>query len=279
MEEKNKKESVQEKVPFQKSSISKLTMLIAILAFIVVFLLGIIAAPYVKEFGKELFPDLPIWGEETQEEDANNDEETLQEEENTTEGENVVSTTETITGEVITTEVPNGWSVVEYMDGNGTDMLVGGGTTYTGLTALEIVNPDNEVVFRMKAIDGIGFAGCGDYAIFSDDNPSYYQEQVNANTETGVTMAEHDYTNTAYSEFEWLGTTMRRIGSTYYYDTEEGNNYFEPPCVPSLITLEGLYFISSGGYTGEAYSYGLTNLAASSEYETVDQILESMEVI
>ena len=278
MEEENKKESVQEKVPFKKSSISKLTVLIAVLAFIVVFLFGIVAAPYAEALGKKLFPSLSIWEEETQEEDDNNDEETLEEENTTEEGEET-STTETVTGEVITAEAPDGWNIIEYMDGDGTDMLMGGSTTYTGLTGLEIINPDDEVVFRMLAVDGIGFAGCGDYAIFSDDNSSYYQEQVNANTETGVTMIEHDYTNTSYSEFEWLGTTMRRIGSIYYYDTEEGNNYFEPPCVPSLITLEGLYFVSSDGYTGEAYSYGLTDLTVSSEYETVDQILESMEVI
>ena len=277
MEEENKKESVQEKVPFQKSSISKLTVLVAILAFIVVFLLGIIAAPYVKAFGKELFPNLPIWGEETEEEDDTSEEEILEEEETTEEED--VSTTETITGDVVTADVPNGWNIIEYMDGDGTDMLVGGGTTYTGLTGLEIVNPDDEVVFRIRAVDGIGFAGCGDYAIFADDNPSYYQEQVNINDEIGETMVEHDYTDTEYFEFEWLGITMRRIGSTYYYDTEEGNNYFEPPCVPSLITLEGLYFVSSGGYTGEAYSYGLEDTATGEEISSVDQILESMTVL
>jgi len=277
MEEENKKESVQEKVPFQKSSISKLTVLVAILAFIVVFLLGIIAAPYVKAFGKELFPNLPIWGEETEEEDDTSEEEILEEEETTEEED--VSTTETITGDVVTADVPNGWNIIEYMDGDGTDMLVGGGTTYTGLTGLEIVNPDDEVVFRIRAVDGIGFAGCGDYAIFADDNPSYYQEQVDINDEIGETMVEHDYTDTEYFEFEWLGITMRRIGSTYYYDTEEGNNYFEPPCVPSLITLEGLYFVSSGGYTGEAYSYGLEDTATGEEISSVDQILESMTVL
>lgn len=266
-------------ITFQKSSISKLTIAVAILSFFAAFLLGIIFAPYIREWGQETFPNLPIWSEEFEEEMEEH-----AQEENTVEMEETVSelledTIETVTGDAITAEVPGGWDIIEYMDGDGTDMVVGGGTTYTGLTGVEIVNADDEVVFRMKAVDGIGFVGCGDYAIFEDDNDSYYQEQVNANNEVGTTMTEHDYTNATYSEFEWLGTTIRRIGSTYYYDTVEGNNYFEPPCVPSLITLEGLYFVSSGGYTGEAYSYGLTNLAVSSEYETVDQILESMEVI
>jgi hypothetical protein len=72
---------------------------------------------------------------------------------------------------------------------------------------------------------------------------------------------------------------MRRIEDIYYYDTNEGNNYFEPPCFPGVITLEGLTFEDSYGYTGEAYFYGLEDIAEESEYEVVDSILESMEVV
>jgi len=188
------------------------------------------------------------------------------------------NTDEVITGDIVSVTVPEGWTLVEYTNGDGTTMLSGGGT-YTGLTGLKIFNPQNENVFSMMAVSGIGFAGCSDYAKFSDESESYYQEQVSNNTDSGITMEEHDYTSTVYSEFDWLGTTIRRITDLYYYDTKEGNNYFEPPCVPGLIVLEGLTFEDSFGYVGEAYFYGLEDIAETSEYEIVDDILESMETV
>ncbi len=269
MEKENREEITKEEVTFKKSSVSKLTVLVAILAFIIVFLLGVIFAPYIREVGKEYFPKLNIWNEEetsSEDEDENNIEETES-----------TATTE-ITRNIISAEVPEGWDIIEYTNGNGTDMLVDG-ITYTGLTGIEILNPEDEVVFYTKAVSGIGFAGCGDYAIFADNNPSYYQEQVDANNEIGETMTEHDYTNTEYSEFEWLGNTMRRIDRIYYYDTNTENNLFEPPCVPSLITLTGISFTDSYGYAGTAYSYGLEDTATEEEISTVDQILESMAVL
>lgn len=271
----------QEVPPKKENPPKKLYILIAILSLMVVILLGIIFTPYIKAFGQEYFPSLPIWGEETEEETEESED--IEETEDTTEDTAVeedteeTSTSVAITGDAVSAEVPEGWDIIEYFDGDGTDMVVAD-TTYTGLTGLEIVNVEDEVVFSMKAIDGIGFAGCGDYAIFADNSDSYYQEQVDMNNEIGETMTEHDYTNTEYSEFEWLGTTMRRIGDIYYYDTQEGNNYFEPPCVPSLITLEGLTF-ETDGYTGEAYDYGLEDIATDEERVIVDGILESMEVI
>jgi nucleotide-binding universal stress UspA family protein len=277
-----KKEETPKKESPVKDSKTKLTIIISILILVILILLGILSAPYIEEFGKENFPNLPFWSdefEEEMEEDASEEQETeLEEEIVEVLEEEEEDETETFTGDVITAEHPTGWSIVEYMDGNGTDMLVSG-TTYTGITGLKIFNDSDESVFSIRAVSGIGFAGCGDYAIFSDDNPSYYQEQVNINSEVGNTMEEHDYTNTEYAEFDWFGVTMRRIEDIYYYDTNEGNNYFEPPCFPGVITLEGLTFEDSYGYTGEAYFYGLEDIAQESEYEIVDSILESMEVV
>jgi len=260
-----------------KKNISKLTLVVGIFVFVIILLLGILLFPYIETFGKETFSNLPFWSEDAEEEmeteenntaDLSDDTVTpLEEEEETT----------IITGEYTTATVPTGWTIVEYMDGDGSDMLVEG-TTYTGLTGLKIFNPDDEAVFSMIAVSGIGFAGCRDYAIFADDNADYYQEQVDMNNEIGETMNEHDYTLTDYAEFEWMGTTMRRIDDLYYYDTKEGNNYFEPPCVPGLIILEGFTFQDTD-YTYEAYFYGLEDIATEEEYEIVDSILESMETI
>ena len=258
----------------QKDIKTRLTVIIGFLLLVIVCLLIYIFLPNIKSFGKEMFPNLGIWEEDSEEEiseDTNEVENAEEEEDATTEQ------TEEFTGEYITATLPEGWNIIEYTDGDGTDMLTDT-LTYTGLTGIEILNADSEVVFTIEAVYGIGFAGCGDYAVFLDDNQSYYDEQRAMNDEIGEAMNEHDFTNTEYSEFVWFGTTMRRIEDTYYYDTINGDSYFEPSCTPSLKTLSGLTF-EVDGYTGDAYSYGLTNNATESEYTTVDGILESMEVI
>ena len=285
VEEKVEKTKTKEKtIPEVKEEKKKkwgVVLLIVGLFLVILGLASYILYPYVESVLEELTPTLEEESdtEETAKEDT--DEITAEEDTDETTTDEIVEeedTDEVITGDNVSATVPEGWNLVEYMDGDGTTMLSGGGT-YTGLTGLKIFNPQSENVFSMMAVSGIGFAGCSDYAKFSDESISYYQEQVSNNSQAGITMEEHDYTSTVYAEFDWLGTTMRRITDLYYYDTKEGNNYFEPPCVPGLIVLEGLTFEDSFGYVGEAYFYGLEDIAEVSEYETVDSILESMEAI
>jgi hypothetical protein len=176
------------------------------------------------------------------------------------------------------TKIPTGWRVIEKMDGAGTEYLLEG-ETYTGLTGLEIVNPNNKRVFSMMAVTGIGFAGCSEYVEFADDNPSYRSQMESNATEMGDTLNVTDYTNTDYEEFEFLGTTVRRIGDKYFHDTQEGNNYFEAPCVAGLITLEGLTYTDGSGYQLEAYFYGAEDTATSGDLLIVDQILGSLELV
>jgi len=180
-------------------------------------------------------------------------------------------------GEVISASLPTGWSIVEYFDGDGTDSLPEG-FVYTGLTAIDILNPQNKQVFTLQAISGVGFAGCPEYPMFSDNGESYLFEQQNASDEMGDTLNIVDYTGQAYIEFEFLNTTFRRIGEKYFYDTQEGNNYFEPPCVDGLLTLEGLYFEDSDGYKYEAYVYGATEDSTEADLLIVDSILESFSI-
>lgn len=292
-EEEKKVATVEEKVEETKAEVKTIpekkdkkkkkggiVLLIIGLFLVILGLVSYILYPYVESFIEELTPTLEEESdiEETEEEDT--DEVTAEEDTDETTTDEIVEedTDEVITGDYVSVTVPEGWTLVEYMDGDGTTML-NSGDAYTGLTGLKIFNPQSENVFSMMAVSGIGFAGCSDYAKFSDESISYYQEQVSNNSQAGITMEEHDYTSTVYAEFDWLGTTMRRITDLYYYDTKEGNNYFEPPCVPGLIVLEGLTFEDSFGYVGEAYFYGLEDIAEVSEYEIVDSILESMETI
>lgn len=185
----------------------------------------------------------------------------------------------TFEGEVISAQLPTGWRIVEYFNGEGTESLPEEMGTYTGLTAIDIINPENLQVFSIQAVSGIGFAGCPSYPLFKDDNESYRLVQENVSDEMGDTINITDYTDAEYVEFEFLGVTFRRIGDKYFYDTQEGNNYFEPPCVEGLLTLEGLYFTDDDGYKYEAYFYGPTEDSTPEDLIIVDEILESIELI
>jgi hypothetical protein len=182
-------------------------------------------------------------------------------------------------GEVISAQLPADWRIIEYFDGEGTESLPEEIGTYSGLTAIDIVNPDNLQVFSIQAVSGIGFAGCPSYPLFEDDNESYRIVQEGVSDEMGETLNIVDYTDKEYVEFEFLGVTFRRIGGQYFYDTLEGNNYFEPPCVEGLLTLEGLYFTDDDGYKYEAYFYGPTEDSTTKDLVVVDEILESIELI
>jgi hypothetical protein len=181
-------------------------------------------------------------------------------------------------GEVLSATLPTGWNIVEYFDGNGTESLPDM-TEYVGLTALDILNPENKQVFTLQAISGVGFTGCPEYALFSDNGENYLFEQQSASEEMGEEFNTTDYTNTEYIEFEFLNTTFRRIGKEYFYDTQEGNNYFEPPCVSGLLTLEGLYFEDIDGYKYEAYVYGATEDSTEEDLLVVDTILSTVKVL
>lgn len=185
----------------------------------------------------------------------------------------------TFEGEVISAKLPKGWSIVEYFDGDGTESLPDMEMGYKGITAIDVVNPNNKQVFTIQAVSGIGFVGCPNYALFSDDNEAYRFEQQNASEEMGEALNITDYTNTNYIEFEFLGVTFRRIGEKYFYDMNEGNNYFEPPCVEGVLTLEGLYFTDEGGHVYEAYFYGPTDDATSADLLVIDEILGSVKLV
>jgi hypothetical protein len=51
----------------------------------------------------------------------------------------VKTQTQTFIGEAVTATLPKGWSIQEYFNGEGSDMLTEG-VTYTGLTGLKIFN-------------------------------------------------------------------------------------------------------------------------------------------
>jgi hypothetical protein len=177
-------------------------------------------------------------------------------------------------GDTITASLPSDWTIEEYYDGNGTDMLPEG-TDFEGLTGLKIFKNETEI-FYLKAIYGIGFAGCPNYARFSDEDPAYYTQLEEDNVISGTGTTVTDYTQSEYVEFEFLGKTFRRVEREYVYDTIPGNEYFEPPCVPSLVTFDSLSYLPEDGEPATAYDYGITQDTTSEDLLILDEILGGM---
>ncbi len=177
-------------------------------------------------------------------------------------------------GKTVKALLPEGWSIEEYYNGEGTDSLVEG-VVYDGFTGLKI-KKGTEEIFSVRAVSGIGFIGCPMYAKFSDYNPADLELNQSMADEIGEPMNITDYTSTQYSEFKWLDRDFRRIGLTYFYDQQPNNNYFEAPCVSGVLTIDGLNFTDTEGFTGEAYFYGASMNATEQDLLVVDKILESM---
>jgi len=183
----------------------------------------------------------------------------------------------TFKGETVSALVPDGWTIEEYYDGEGSDSLVEG-VTYNGFTGLRINNGTKEV-FSVRAVSGIGIIGCPMYAKFSDYNPIHLAENQSIANEVDETMNITDYTTAQYTEFKWLDKTLRRIGTGYFYDDVPNNEFFEAPCMQGLITLTGFQFVDSSGYKSNAYFFGAVENATEEELLMVDEILESIKLI
>ncbi len=195
-----------------------------------------------------------------------------------TEENETTQTTNTFTGQNISATLPTNWSMQEFYNGEGTAYLAEG-PSYSGLTGIKIFDEDDVEMFHLSAVNGIGYEGCSEYYAFSDDNPSYRAQMQSYADEIQDTMHINDLSTATYTEFNWLGTTTRRIDNVLYLDDEEGNNYFEAPCFRALITLEGLHFSDEDNNQYESYFYGYSTGITSEQLLKIDDILKSMSVI
>jgi hypothetical protein len=276
-------EPKQQVQPKEKGKNKVLVSLVIALSVILLVIVGYIV--YIQFFKEDVVDTTDNTQQEQEDITADTEtEDVVDETEDGDEEENTVVEVEddgytTFTGELLTAQLPEGWSIVEYFDGNGTESLPDMGLDYEGLTAIDIISPDSRQVFSIQAVSGIGFAGCPSYALFDDDNEAYRFEQESMSDDMGEPLNITDYTGQEYEEFEFLGVTFRRIDDKYFYDMKEGNNYFEPPCVEGLLTLEGLFFTDTDGTIYEAYFYGPTEDSTEDDLPIVDQILESVEII
>jgi hypothetical protein len=189
----------------------------------------------------------------------------------------VVVTTTTFEGDTVTATLPEGWTMQEYYNGQGSEYL-SDGPDYVGLTGIKIFNEDDTSMFYLAGVNGIGFAGCSEYYAFADDNPAYRAQAQASADEMGDPMNINDFSNMPYFEYDVLGRTIRRIATKIYLDDEEGNNYFEAPCFNVVVTFEGLSYTDETNIPYEAYFYGFNTTITGEELLKVDDILKSMSL-
>lgn len=185
---------------------------------------------------------------------------------------------ETYDGEYFTAVIPTGWEIVEFENGEGTAMISSEASAYTGLTGILITNNDEEIM-KIEGVSGIGFIGCPELARFEDTDPDYEKKQEDLVSEIGEEIRYLDFTKTPYSEFTWLDKTVRRVQTAIYYDTIEGDDYFQPQCEVSFLRLEDFGFEDEGGNRGDTYMYTISEEATEEQLENLDKILGSMAVI
>jgi len=281
MQEENRKPQDQNSptnnAPLKKGDRRNLGVVILniLLALLTIALLGYIAY---RNGYIDLDNILETRDQQSQEEENEEQEEELQEEEVETEqqeeNDEEPVTLETYEGEYFSAIHPTDWEIIEYYDGEGTTMM-SGGTTYTGLTGIQI-NKDGEEIMKLEGVSGIGFVGCPELPQWEDSSPTYEQEQEDISDEIGGSIDYLDYTDVPYSEFEWLGKRIRRVGAALYYDTVAGEEYFEPQCEVSFLRIEDFGFEDSAGFEGDTYMYTVSQDTTEQELTMLDQILISM---
>lgn len=166
------------------------------------------------------------------------------------------------------------WTIQEYFDGNGSNMLVEG-VVYSGLTGITIARPDGTIVFRMKGVYGIGgVSGCMEYFQFPDDNAAYYAQVVADTAEIGEVPAVTVINDGTYVEYSFLGLRVRRAGTHLYWDKIDLNTFFEAACGidQGIITPVDLTFTGDGSNIGN-YRIDIVNAPTADELDQLDAIL------
>jgi hypothetical protein len=177
-------------------------------------------------------------------------------------------------------EIPEGWTINEYFNGDGSNMLVEG-VTYTGLTGLEVVNPDSEVVFNLIALNGIGGTNeCPEYYHFADTDAAYQAAIIAQSTTEGTVPAVVNLVGTDYSELTLFDVNSRRIVTALYRDMTVGDATFDAACgiEADAWTIEEISFTSDGS-TNHTYDPTITPGTPDEELEILDVILDSLVAI
>ncbi|MBN1331945.1 hypothetical protein JW978_03610 [Candidatus Dojkabacteria bacterium] len=288
MEEKNttpaeepKKNEMPEKPIKAGTKTPKFSMFMIIGALLVIFLciVGLLIMYYFYQKDQN-----DAVGGDTQQSEDGDEEENPEEADN----DNQIEEVETVPymGTYVTADLPDGWIITEYEDGNGDYGLLSDGT-YDGLTALTVTNPDGDVVFKIEAVNGIGGTGeCSQVYQFPETEASYIQEQEDlAFGLNGVVPPTVDLSGQNYIEFELFGMEGRFLGNGVYWNVAAvGSNAFNPACNILQVALDesGLsftYTASGQSSVVETYMPGVTSDFEYFDAEELGAILSSLNVI
>lgn len=197
---------------------------------------------------------------------------TIEEEEEKKE-EETVKETELVKfqGEYLTTEIPQGWSIKEFKNGEESDMVTEG-VQYSGLTKFEISHESKDI-FRLEILDGVGSVGCSQIVLFKDSPEDFEEKQNQQNEEIGIQANVLDYTDTKYSEISLFGTKVRRVRTKVFYDTDSSTNTFEAQCESNWLVLKGLERVSPV----PLFNVWISQDASEEELTVLDSILRSLD--
>jgi len=205
-------------------------------------------------------------GEEASEGKKNNDSEEESEDED-----------QQFSGDAISAVLPDGWQIVEYYDGAGTDMLVET-LSYEGISAIEVINPDNEVIFKLKGVYGIGGTDyCAEYYKFADFDQADYDYFEGVNDEFfQVDLPIVDLSGVSYSEINLFERELRRVDKVLYIDRIDTNATFDAGCGISkaMWEIESLT-LNQDTYVNHTYTWYINDSATDQELEILDDILNS----
>lgn len=248
--------------------------------YIIVIVLGIIALGLVSfiVYSEVILKEEPASNTEQDDTEEQDTDEMADAEENEEEDEEEEPVHEEYEGDYVTATLSEGWSIVEYEDGAGSDMLTDN-TTFTGLTALEVVTPGEGVAFKIYAVHGIGgVEACENYFQFEDDSEDYYNEIVADSAVHSIVPTIVDYSATDYTEFTFLGLRVRRVEDKLFWDTVEDATYFQAACGLSYSAwnLEGVSF-TADGIESSSYMWEINDQADEAILLELDDILDSIE--
>lgn len=275
-----------------QKSVSKSTFYMVVLFFFFLFLALIIAFVLLTVF--VIIPSVEDENSTSNESDTEVELDTQESDANDIDSNDQADSMQfsTFSGDYVTAELPEGWEIVEYVDGAGTDMLpsIPG---FLGLTGLEVINPQSEVLFSLGAVDGIGGASpCEPIYSFEDTDPNYILDETDYVNEFNAAIVSGDTATLSimdlsedYSEFSIFDQNVRRIDHKLYFDNNSSSTFFDPACKIDSAYREfsDLGFNHSNYSAQNPYSHTykpeLNQTTSESDLEILDVILDSLEAI
>lgn len=262
----------------------KLIIIVMIFTLLVCFLITLAGVAGYLIYNSSKSPVLNDSNTNQQNNNANNEEENGEEDINNEVEEEAL--TKQFNGDYVQATIPTDWKIVEHKGSEGMyDFFDSGSITFTGLTGLDIIDENDNVVFQLQGVEGIGGAGgCAEVAKFDDTEASYIQmveeERVMVGLEPTVIL---DLTSVEYVQISTLDKSMRRVGPELYMATEGSASVFNTACGISakfLTTGEVSFTINDGEneYEISTYSYGiLEGITSSATLEKLDTVLNSLK--